>query len=139
MDFYAPNTENEVVYIEFIEKTINAQLPDHLNDLQLFNLVKTYQADATSKKCWKHNKNECRFSYGLHFTEKTIIAKPLDSKFSNNEKEVIVTWRNALLQQVKSYIDNNLNPAKVNVIDPIKDNFSSATQFQRDSRYIRNF
>ena len=49
MDFYAPNTENEVVYIEFIEKTINAQLPDHLNDLQLFNLVKTFQADATSK------------------------------------------------------------------------------------------
>ena len=139
MDFYSPNTENEVVYIEFIEKTINAQLPDHLNDLQLFNLVKTYQTDATSKKYWKHNKSECRFSYSLHFTEKTIIAKPLDSKFSNNEKEVIVTWRNALLRQVKSYIDNNLNPAKVNVIDPIKDNFSSATQFQRDSRYIRNF
>ena len=60
----APNIENKVVYIEFIEKT-NAQLPDHLNDPELFELVK----------------NECRY-----FTEKTIVAKPLDSKFSNDEK-----------------------------------------------------
>ena len=28
--FNAPNIENESAYIEFIEKTINAQLPDHL-------------------------------------------------------------------------------------------------------------
>ena len=25
---------------------------------------------------------------------------------------------------IKSYIDNNLNPAKVNVIDPTRDNFT---------------
>ena len=30
--FNAPNIENEAAYIESIEKTINAQLPDHLND-----------------------------------------------------------------------------------------------------------
>ena len=29
-----------------------------------------------------------------------------------------------LLRQMKSYIDNNLNPMKVNVIDPSKDNFT---------------
>ena len=29
-----------------------------------------------------------------------------------------------ILIQVKSYIDNNLNPPKVNVIDPTKDNFT---------------
>lgn len=33
-------------------------------------------------------------------------------------------WRNRLLKQVKSYICNNLNIAKVNVIDPTKDHFS---------------
>ena len=53
---------------------------------------------------------------------KTIIAKPHDSKFSDEQE--ILTWRNTLLSQVKSYIDNNLYPAKVNVIDPIKDNFT---------------
>ena len=47
--------------------------------------------------------------HGRCFIEKIIIAKP---------------WRNTLLRQVKSYIDNNLNPAKVNVIDPAKDNFT---------------
>ena len=38
--FNAPNIENEATYIEFIEKTINVQLPDHFNDPELFELVK---------------------------------------------------------------------------------------------------
>ena len=37
--FNAPNIENQSVYIELIQKTINAQLPNHLKDLQLFELV----------------------------------------------------------------------------------------------------
>ena len=36
---------------------------------------------------------------------------------------------NTLLSQIKSYIDNNLYPAKVNVIHPIKD-----TECQRNCR-----
>ena len=54
----------------------------------------------------------------------TIIAKPLDSQLSNDEKEEVLIWRNALLKKVKDYIDVNLNPAKVNVIDPTKVNFT---------------
>ena len=69
-------------------------------------------------------KNEYRFSYGRYFTEKTIIAKPIDSKFSNKEKQEILTWINILLSQIKSYIDNNLYPAKINVVDTTKDNFT---------------
>ena len=59
-----------------------------------------------------------------YFTEKTIIAKLLGSKFSNEEKQEILTWRNTLLSQVKSYIDNNLYPAKLNAINPTKGNFT---------------
>ena len=70
------------------------------------------------------DQNECRFSYGQYFTEKTIIAKPLDSKFSYDKNQEALTWRNTLLRQVKSYIDNNLNPVRVKVIDPTKDNFT---------------
>ena len=66
---------------------------------------------------------ECQFSYSQYFTEKTIMAKPLGSEFSNEEKQVL-TWRNALLRPVKSYIHNNLNHAKVNMIDLTKDNFT---------------
>ena len=99
---------NETAYIEFIEKTTNSQLPDHLKEPELFELVKTYQVHAHYRTCWKYNRNECHFSYGRYFTEKTIIAKPLDSKLSNDE----------------CYIDINLNRAKVNVIDTTKDNFT---------------
>ena len=38
--FNALNNGNETAYIEFIEKTKNAEFPDHLKDLELFNLVK---------------------------------------------------------------------------------------------------
>ena len=62
--------------------------------------------------------------------EKTIIAKPLDSKFSNEERQEILTWRNTLLSQVKSYIDNNLYHGKVNVTDPTKDNFIEPLSFK---------
>ena len=37
------------------------------------------------------------------------------------KKKKVLTWRNASLKQVKSYIEINLNPAKLNVIDPNKD------------------
>ena len=44
---------NEADYIEFIERTINAQLSDHSNNPELFELVKTYQVYAHSRTCWK--------------------------------------------------------------------------------------
>ena len=118
--------ENEAAYIEFIEKTLNVQLPEHLNYPECFELVQTYLVHAHSGTCWKYNKNECHFSYGQYFTEKTIIAKPLDSKFSNDEKQEILKWTNTSPRQVESYIDNNLNSVKVNVIDPTKDNFTQS-------------
>ena len=116
MDFQKPNIVKEVFYIKFIEKTISVQLTDHLNDPELFYLLKTYQVHAHFKIYWKYN-NECRFSYGRYFTEKKIIAKPLDSKFSNEKKK--------LLRHAKSYIHNNLYPAKLNVLHPTKDSFTS--------------
>ena len=62
--FNAPNIENKAGFIDFVEKTINAQLPKHLNDPEPFQLVKIYQVHAHSRTCWKYKKNACRFSYG---------------------------------------------------------------------------
>ena len=76
---------------EFVEKTRNAQLDDHFNDPEPFELVKTYHVHSHSRTCWKYNKNECHFSYGRYFTEKTFTAKLLYSKFSNDEKRKILT------------------------------------------------
>ena len=51
--FNAPNIQNETAYIEFIDETINAQLPDHLKDPEPFNLVKTCPVHAHFATCWK--------------------------------------------------------------------------------------
>ena len=124
-----PNIQDEAAYISFIEKT-NAQLPDPQNDSEHFELVKTYEVHSHSKTCWKYNKNECRFSYGRFFTEKTIIAKPVDSQISKDKKQEILTWKKAVLGKVKNYIDDNLNPSKVNLVDPTKDNFTQPLNIQ---------
>ena len=65
--------------------------------------------------------------YAQYFFERVIIAKLLDSKSIDDEKQEVLTWRNTLLRKVKSYIDNNFNPSKVdkvNMIDQTKDNFT---------------
>ena len=98
-------------------------MPDHLNDPELLDLVKAYQVHTHSRTCWKYDQNECHFSYGRYLAE-TTIAKPFDFKFSNEEKQEILTWGNTLISQVKSHTDNNLYPANVNVINPTKDNFT---------------
>ena len=38
-----------------LRKTKNSQLLDHLNDPEVFQLVKTYQVSDHSSICWKHN------------------------------------------------------------------------------------
>ena len=62
---HPPSIQDEAAYINFIEKTINDQLSDPQNDPEIFGLIKIYQVHAHSTTCWKYNKNECRFSYGL--------------------------------------------------------------------------
>ena len=73
--FSIPNVKNEAAFVEFIQKKINAQLPDHLIDQNLFELLKTYLVYTHSKTWWKYSKNKSRLSYGPYFIENTIIAK----------------------------------------------------------------
>ena len=53
----------------------NAQLPDHFNNLEVFELIKLMQ------------KNEFHLSYDRYFTEKKMFEKTPDCKFSNAEKQ----------------------------------------------------
>ena len=46
-------------------------------------------------------------------TEGTIIAKPLDSKFSNDEKQAILAWGNILLRQIKDNFTQPLNVKEI--------------------------
>ena len=55
--FNAPDIENKTAYIEFIKETIKVQLSNHLQDPELFELIKTYRVHAHSRNCRKYNKN----------------------------------------------------------------------------------
>ena len=45
-------------------------------------------------------------------------------------KQEILARRKAELGKVKNHIDGNLNPSKVNVVDPTKDNFTQPLTIQ---------
>ena len=77
-----------------------------------------------SRICWKCSKSGCQFSCGWYFIEKASIAKPLDSEFNDYEKQEVLIWSNTFARQIISCTDNNVDLAKVNVIDPAKDNLT---------------
>ena len=98
-------------------------MPDLESEPELFKLVKLCQIHSHSRTCWKYKKNKCKFSYGRFFSDRTIISKPLDPSLDPLERNEILDSRKSLLEKVKNYIDVELNPVKVNVIDPQKENY----------------
>ena len=53
-------------------------------------------------------------------------------------KNKILTRRKTVLEKVKIYIDDNLNPAKVNVVDPTRDNFTQQLSIQEILNELEN-
>ena len=121
----APKIENKFAYLAFVENSIGASLPDPQNEPEMFALVKTFQIHSHSRTCWKYKKNKCRFSYGRFFSDRTIISKPLDDSLSSEQKSEKMNWRRTVLGKVKEYINDKLYPAKVNVIDPSRENYQA--------------
>ena len=72
-----------------------------------------------------------------------LLKNNLILNFSNDEKLEVLTWKNTLLSQVKSYINNNLNPAKVatkvkEILDELeisKDDCYSALSVSKDEDF----
>ena len=93
-------------------------------DWDLFKIVKTYHVHYHSRTWWKRKKIESDLAYGRIFTENTVIVNWLGFKFSKDKKQEVLTRGSTILRQGKSYIDNNLNLTKANVIDTINDNFA---------------
>ena len=115
--------ETKEEYICFVDQVIKASLPDLNENPKLYDLVRTYQVHSHSKSCRKYKNVKCRYSFGSFFTDHTIIAEPLSDELNKQEKEDILQKRETVLSRVKDYIDLNLNPKNVNVIDPRKENY----------------
>ena len=108
------NSDNKQAYIEYIDKYVQASLPDEQNDPQLHELVKTYQKHSHSKTCRKYKNVRCRFNFGQFFTNRTIVAEPLSDEINDDVKTSILDKRKEMLTLVKEKIDDQLNPSKPN-------------------------
>ena len=73
-------------YVEFIDKHVQAYLPDKEKEPKLHELVKTYQKHNHSKTCRKYKNISCRFNFGQLFTNKTIVAEPLNKDLDDAVK-----------------------------------------------------
>ena len=102
-------------YKVFVDSVIKASLPENDEDPELFNLVKTYQIHTHTKSCKKYKNKKCRYNYGRFFTDETIIAKPLPVDMSDDERKEKLNWKVSVLRPVKEYIDEYLDPRKVDL------------------------
>ena len=99
-------------YIEFINNTIHANSSAPDNDLVLYELVNQYQTHKHSKICRKYKHKLCRYGFGKFFTEKTIIAQPLDDGIEDVERYSILKKRDTILSKVSDFINKYLDPSK---------------------------
>ena len=94
-------SENKEVYVEFIDKHVKAFLPDEQTDLELHELVKTYQRHNHSKTCRKYKNITCRFNFGQFFSNRTLVAEPLNIDLDEEIRRNILNRRTKILTSVK--------------------------------------
>ena len=115
--------ENKQEYISFVDGIVKASIPNQKENPHLHELVKMYQLHNHSKSCRKYKNVACRYSFGKFFTDQTIISEPLPKDMNENDKNAKLQHRENILSKVKSYIDEHLNPTKVNFLNPSKEGF----------------
>ena len=74
-------------YVNFVESTVRADLPDPTEEPELYELVSQYQIHRHSNSCRKYKNIPCRFNFGKFFTNRTIVAVPLPSDMADKDKE----------------------------------------------------
>ena len=108
------NSDNKQAYIDYIDKHVQAFLPNRETEPHLHDLVKTYQKHSHSKTCRKYKNTRCRFNFGQFFTNRTIVAEPLSDDIDEGLKMKTLEKQNEILISVKEIIDDVLNPSKPN-------------------------
>ena len=112
-------SETKEACIEFIDKHVQAYLPNKEDNPELHDLVNFYQKHAHSKTCRKYKNIKCRFNFGQFFTNRTIIiAEPLPDDLGDELKQPILKKQKEILTSVKEKINTVLNPSKSEDYDP---------------------
>ena len=107
--------ENKQQYIDYIDRHVQAFLPDESNEPELYELVNMYQKHNHSKTCRKYRNVKCRSNFGQFFTKKKpIIAEPLDDNLDEEIKIQILDRQMKILSSVKKKIDEVLNRSMSN-------------------------
>ena len=78
----------------------------------LYELVNQYQTHKHSKSCRKYKNKLCRYEFGKFFTEKKIIAQPLEDSIKDVESYSILKKKDAILSKVTDFINKSLDPSK---------------------------
>ena len=110
-------------YVAFVDQIFHAFLPGSNENPELHNLVKLYQLHRHSKTCGKYKKEPCRFKFRKFFSKETLVVEPLPENIPEKIKVLVLRKRNKILDKVRNYINNFLNPSKVNFYDPTRDDF----------------
>ena len=138
--------ETKEDFVKFIDSIVRADLPNKDIEPELHYLVSKYQTHCHSRSCRKYKNIPCRFRYGRFFTDRTICAEPLDDEIPENEKIAILSKRQAILKEVKLYIDEYLDPHKssyretsiaaiLNVLGLTEDDYYWALSISQDSDF----
>ena len=105
---------NEETYVRYIDKHVQAHLPERENEPEFHELVSIYQKHHHSRSCKKYKNIPCRFNFGQFFTDETVVSKPLSDDVSEEEKSVILNRRSEILSTIKQIINEKLDPGKAN-------------------------
>ena len=101
-------------YINCLDNIISACLSDLKVNFTLYELVRTYHIHPHSKTFRRYKNDNCRFHFGRFFTDRAIVAKPLNANLSDAKRKEILTKRYNVLKIVSDYINEYLIPPKHN-------------------------
>ena len=87
------------------------------------SLVKSYQRHRYPKACRKYKNEPCRFKYGKIFSIETLAAELLPENMPEEIKVLVLRKKYEILDKVRDYINNFVNPSKANFFDPTRDDF----------------
>ena len=91
-------------YIEFWDAVVSANLPSEEADPLLHNLERYFQVHSHLKSCHKYKNKPSRYHFGRFFTERTLIAKPVQN-VSEFQRYSILAQRKCVLDKVSEFIN----------------------------------